>query len=911
MEEKAVADFLDSASQSPSALLIEGEAGIGKTTLWQAALERADRRGFRALSARNAGAQSVLAYATLTALLADIDTAEFGDLPAAQRGAVERIRRADRADGAPTDQRAVAAAFLSIVEKLAARQTLVLAIDDVQWVDPSSSHVLSYTARRLTGPIGVLGTLRTDGETADDAWLQLRRPDATQRISLRPLTSRALQAVVTRHLERPLSRAKMTRIYQISGGNPFYAIELAKVADDKADGPLPNTLAAVVEARLSGLTAETMRALLAAASAADPTVDLVAAAIDAEHEQAVELLEAAEQYGVVLIDGSRIRFSHPLLATGVYTGVSADERRRMHNKLAVVVDEPELQARHLALAATTEGSAGHRETVASLERAAATAHARGAPAAAAELIDLAISLGGDTPERRMRLAAYCFDGGDPPRARALLEGVVAGLAPGPLRAEARHMLAVVRFIDDGYTEAVELLATALDEDDPDGPPKTIMLTTLAYGLFMTGDPAAGRRRAEESVVCAEELGIPGLLSLALGVRATMRFFLGGGLDEENIRRALELEDTETFTPIMLRPSVEHALMLACIGDLDTAYERMKEISRRCTDRGAEGEVVFIDFYVALTRIWRADLAEAKRLAREIADLARQLGGEFPAMLNLVLQAWLAAYDGAENRARLSAADAIDACRRSGTAWHEDWTLTALGFLEVSLGNYGAAMDFLEPLVSRLSPECTEIQAAAFVPDAVEALVGLGRATAAERLVAALERNGRRLDRAWMLSVGGRCRAMLHAAAGDLHEAVACARRALDDHARLAMPFERARTQLLLGQLQARLREPDAAATLNEALATFDGLGTPVWAERARSARDELRSAASAPAALTAAELRIAELAAAGLTNRDVAGELFLSAKTVEATLARVYRKLGIHSRAELTRTMGQRGRQGV
>lgn len=907
MEEKAVADFLDSASQSPSALLIEGEAGIGKTTLWQATLERARRRGFRVLSARNAGARSVLAYATLTALLADVDTAEFGDLPAAQRGAVERIRRADRADGAPTDQRAVAAAFLSIVDNLAARQPLVLAIDDAQWVDPSSSHVLSFTARRLSRPVGVLGTLRTDGENGDDAWLQLRRPDATQRISLRPLTSRALQAVVTRHLERPLSRTKMTRIYQISGGNPFYAIELAKVADDSADGPLPNTLAEVVEARLSGLTAQTMRALLAAASAADPTVELVAAAIDAEHEHAVELLEAAEQHGVVLIDGSRIRFSHPLLATGVYTGASADDRRGMHNKLAAVVDEPELQARHLALAATT----GDEATVSALDRAAATAHARGAPAAAAELVDLAISLGGDTPERRMRLAAYCFDGGDPPRARALLESVVADLAPGPVRAEARHMLAVVRFIDDGYTEAVELLATALDEDDPDGPPKAIMLTTLAYGSFMTGDPAAGRRRAEESVACAEELGIPGLLSLALGVRATIRFFLGGGLDEENMRRALELEDTESFTPIMLRPSVEHALILACIGDLDTAYERMREISRRCTDRGAEGEVVFVDFYVALTRIWRADLAEAKRVAREIADLARQLGVEFPAMLSLVLQAWLAAYDGAENRARLAAADAIDACRRSGTSWHHDWALTSLGFLEVSLGNYGAAMDFLEPLVSRLAPDCTEIQAAAFVPDAVEALVQLGRATEAEPLVAALERNGRRLDRAWMLGVGGRCRAMLHAVAGDLREALSCTRRALDEHARLAMPFERARTQLLLGQLQARLREPDAAATLNEALATFEALGMPVWAERARTSRDSLQSATSAPAALTAAELRIAELAAAGLTNRDVAGELLLSAKTVEATLARVYRKLGIHSRAELTRAMGQPGRQGV
>lgn len=905
MEEKAVAEFLDSAARAPSALVIDGEVGIGKTTLWQATLERARQDGFRVLSARNVSTESVLAYATLTDLLGDVDAAEFADLPVAQRVAVEQIRRADRAGAAPTDRRAVAAAFLSVVERLADHRPLLLAIDDVPWVDPSSTQVLSYTARRLTGPVGVLATVRTDGGgDVGDSWLQLRRPDATQRISLRPLDSRALHTVVTQHIERPLSRSKMARIYQISGGNPFYAIELAKVFDGSAEGRLPNTLTAVVRARLDGLEAETMSALLAAAAIANPTVDKVAAAIDTEHDRAVELLEAAEQHGIIVIEGSRIRFTHPLLAAGVYTGASPDERRHVHNKLAAVVDEPELQARHLALAVTTGDQAGYQATLAALEQAAGAAHARGAPVAAAELTELAIALGGDTAERRMRLAAYCFDGGDPARSRALLERVIPELRTGPLRAEALHMLAVARFIDDGYPDAVRLLAMALDEDAPEGPLKAVMLTTFVYGLYMTGDLQTAWRRAEEAVSYAERLGVPGLLSLALGTRATIQFFVGGGIDEPCMRRALELEDVESFTPIMLRPSVEHALMLACTGDLDRSYELMQEISRRCIDRGQEGEVVFVEFYVAFTRIWRGDLAEAKRVAREISDLARQLGGEFPAMLSLVLRAWLAAYDGAESKTRLAAADAIDASRRSGTAWHEEWALTALGFLEVSLGNYEAATTLLQPLISRLSPNSTEIQAAAFLPDAVEALVELGRPGEAEGLVAALERNGERLDRAWMLAVGGRCRAMLHSAAGDLRAAVRHTRRALEHHDRLAMPFERARTELLLGQLQGRARDPHAPATMHRALTTFERLGTPVWADRARASIVGLGSAPATPAALTASELRVAELAAAGLTNRDVAGELFLSAKTVESTLARVYRKLGIRSRAELRSVMG-------
>jgi DNA-binding CsgD family transcriptional regulator len=285
------------------------------------------------------------------------------------------------------------------------------------------------------------------------------------------------------------------------------------------------------------------------------------------------------------------------------------------------------------------------------------------------------------------------------------------------------------------------------------------------------------------------------------------------------------------------------------------------------------------------------------------------------MLSLVLRAWLAVYDGAEVDARLAVADAIDACKRSGTAWHEDWTLTALGFLEVSLGNYDAAVDSLQPLLSRHAPNSTEISAASFLPDAVEALTALGRANEAEPLVDALERNGGRLDRAWMLAVGARCRAMVLAARGEVEAAVQSARRALTEHDRLPMPFERARTQLLLGQLTRRDRS-DSTAVLQDACNVFEELGTALWANRARAElagagtgrRAQRRQQSPAQQRLTPAEQRVAELAASGMTNRDVAAKLFISSKTVEATLARVYRKLGIRSRAELGQRMNTKGR---
>jgi DNA-binding NarL/FixJ family response regulator len=702
----------------------------------------------------------------------------------------------------------------------------------------------------------------------------------------------------------------MARIHQVSAGNPFYAIELGRALLETAGEILPSTLTELVRARIGGLDPEVHDVLLAAACLAAPTVELVGAAVAVDHDRLIELLETSERHGIVAIEGNRIRFTHPLLASGVYADASPTQRREMHRRLAGVVDELELRARHLAMAAAT----GDPQTLEALDAAATSAHARGAPAAAAELLELAVALGGDTAERRVRLAGHCFDGGDPGRARALLERAIAGMQPGQLRAEALNSLAIVRFIDDGYLDATELLQRALTEDEPDEALRIRMLTTLAHVLFNTGGPDAAWLRADEAVARAEKLGAPGLLSLALGLRAMLSFLRGDGMDEKGLLRALELEDHESFTPTVLKPSVVYALILAWTGDLDTSHERMRAVQRRCVEKGEEGELIFIDFQVALNRIWRGDFTEAARVTGDATELASQRDGEFPAMLSLVLREWLAVYAGHEEDARTAVSDAIDASKRSGTGWHDDWSLTALGFLETSLGNYDAALNALGPLLSKFDPSSypTEIFAASFLPDAVEALTALGRADEAEPLVDALERNGRRLNRAWMLAVGARGRAMVQAARGDVDGAVQSAQYAMTEHDRLPMPFERARTQLLLGQLTRRERS-ESTAVLSDALATFERLGTQLWANRARAelAGRPTKAPARQKDALTVAELQVAELAASGMTNRDVAAKLFISSKTVEATLARVYRKLDIGSRAELARRLGKPSTSGA
>ncbi|MDT5237688.1 MAG: hypothetical protein QOF47_3675 [Mycobacterium sp.] len=906
LEGRTVGGFLASATSEPSALLIEGEPGIGKTTLWLATQELARDRGFRVLSARAAAAESVLAYTALADLLDGVPAAAWADLPEPQRAAVDQVLlRTD--NGSATDQRAVAAAFLSVVEYLAEDGPLLVAIDDMQWIDPSSTHVVAFAARRLSGPVGILGSVRTDAGGAAGAWLQLPRPDAVNRIRLSPLGVHDLHAAVSARLRRPFSRPAMGRIHALSGGNPFYAIELARAIDERAPGvetSLPRTLTEVVRERIGGMDPDVHDALLAASCMASPTVELVSSATIGDDDLLIELLESAESKGIIAIDGNRIHFAHPLLARGVYTEAAPGQRRIMHRRLADIVDEPELRARHLALAATS----GDQVTLQALDTAAESARIRGAPAAAAELMDLAIGLGGDTADRRLRSALHHFDAGDQERARAVLEETIERLGPGDRRAEALTRLAVVRLYGDGFFEAARLLQRALSEADPDSPLRVQILITLAYALLHANEPRTSVQMAEDAVAQAERLDEPHLLSLALGMRATLRFLCGEGFDEADIDRAVALENPDIFTALVFRPSAQRALLREWTGRLDEAYELLEAIRRRCIEKGEEGELVFIAQHVVLSSIWRGNFGEATLVAEDAMVRARQLGGDTPLFLALSLRAKLAAFSGREDDARAAAAEALEIGRRTGSFRLAERVVAAVGFLEVSLGRYEAAVATLQPLVDRFDPASTptELPNAAFLPDAVEALIQVGRSADAEPLIGALERNGQRLGRAWMLAVGARGRSMLLADRGDIDAATAAAARAIVEQDQLPMPFVRARTLLLLGQLQRRQRRKESAsASLKEALDIFERLHIPLWADRARAELVRANVAPRRSGQLTPSEQRVAELAASGMKNRDVATALFISPKTVEANLARIYRKLGIKSRAELGRHMGK------
>jgi DNA-binding CsgD family transcriptional regulator len=646
--------------------------------------------------------------------------------------------------------------------------------------------------------------------------------------------------------------------------------------------------------------------LLAASCVAAPTVELVAAATDTDADEVFERLEQAEIKGIVGIEGHRLRFEHPLLARGVYVGAATARRRAMHRRLAEVVEQPELHARHLALAARH----GDLQTLESLDVAAEIARVRGAPAAAAELLELAVGLGGDTHERRIRLAGDHFGAGDSDRARALLEEIIEALDPGPLRAEALSLLGLVRLFDDSFLEAVDLWERALDEAADNLALRVPTLVIQSLTLFNTGRLAEGVRIAEDAVVNAERLGEPQLLSQALSVRVLLRFIRGDGVDVPGLQRALEIDAGEADVPsrpglhTVVRPRLQQAMLLGWTGQLDHAHQEMRRIRQHCMNNGEEHELMYVSYYSVQIELWRGDFAEAAVIAEDSMERALQLGGDVTLGGALTMRAALAAYAGREGQARSDAGVAIAAHQRCGALMLAAWPVTVLGFLELSLGNQSAAITVLEPLLTRSDAAATEIFVAAFLPDAAEALVALDRVTEAEPLVDALERNGNRLDRPWMLAVGARCRAVLLAARGDVDAACSAVEAAMVHHDRLPMPFERARTQMLLGQLQRRQRRKEAAtATLRDAVRAFEDMGTPLWADRARAELARTDVAHRGTDALTPSELRVAELAVSGMSNRDIATALFISPKTVEANLARIYRKLDIHSRTQLARRL--------
>jgi DNA-binding CsgD family transcriptional regulator len=894
VELEEVERFLAAATGGPATLVIEGAAGIGKTTLWEAALGAAGRDGRRLLAARGSSSEIRLAGAGLSDLLVAIDDERLRALPDPQRRALTAalLRDGDGAGERP-DPRAVATGLLSLLELLAAEAPLVLAIDDLQWLDPSSADALRFAVRRLTGPVGVLGAERTDSGAAGPSPIPRDSP-GLRRLRLAPLPGGDLAEIVAARTGRRPSGPLLDRILEVAAGNPFIAVELTRASGAEGrDLPerLPGSLRELVDARLAALTPAERRAVVFAAMASDPDVGTVGRALGTD--DAVERLAAAERADILRLEGGAIVFTHPLLATGAYAALDPADRREAHRVLAAV-SEGEERARHLALSCVEP----EPEAVAALDAAAAEARARGSARAAAELLELGLRLGADGPARRLLAAEHHLDAGAVDRARELLDGLVAEPAPDPLHAAALARLAHIRVLAEDFPGAVPLLeaATAQTEDER---ARIAMALTLVFARTQSGALPDAVALAAETRERAEALGDGGLLAQALAVDAMVRYLAGQGAAEAQIDRALALEREHGAGSVMLSPSLIAGLIWSWSGRLDDAQAALSRAWQGCRDRGEESELVLATMQCGHLVCLRGDIALGRALAAEGIERAERLGSPSSRAFALENQLNVAAWVGEVDLARRAGAEALAIFEAVGSPVGKMFTDAALGALELALGDAEAAAARLVPAAEMaFAMEAGDPGNFWWTTDAVEALVALGRIAEAEPIRAWQRERAASLRRPGLLALAARTDGLVRAGEGDLAGAERLLEEALAEHARQPIAYDRARTLMALAGVRRRLRRRGAAReSLAAARALFEELGARIWADRAGAELERL-DAPRGPE-LTPTEFRVAALIGAGLTNRAAAAELFVSPKTVEATLTRVYRKLGIGSRAEL------------
>jgi DNA-binding CsgD family transcriptional regulator len=920
----ALGEFLDAADELPGAVVLEGEAGIGKTTVLAAAREAARHRSYRILSCRTAETEAQLSFAALRDLLDDAFEEVAPGLPAPQRHALAVAMLREEPEAVRAEAGAVAAALLGSLRALASAGPLVVAVDDVQWLDGPSATVLEFAARRLRSErVALLFTRRLEGANGLPLGLDRALPESRlRRIVLGPLTLSALHSILETRLGLSFPRPVLHRVHDSCGGNPFFALELAR-AIQRSGGylapgghlPVPANLHELVRARIAALPDTAVDALAAAAALSRPTVGLLTAASDYDPAPDLDLAVAAH---VIEIEGERIRFTHPLLASAVYADVAPGKRRELHRGLADLVDDAEERARHLAL--TASGPAA--EVAAALDEAAGRARARGAPGAAAEHAERALQL---TPEdrnedalrRRLIAAGHHFEAGDAGRARLLLEEAVAEAPPGPRRAEALNQLARAHAFEADLTMAMKLHQEALAEAEEDSSLRAEAEGGLATVLLRTlEDLPAAVRHARRASELAERHGDIHLLSDFLGTQALIEGLLGEPVAVETMQRAASLgrDASEAELPSYYFPrglwgaGFMAGVLLTWHDAIDDARSALAEARRRAVELGDESSLPLILRWASYAEWLAGDWPEALRLADAGYEVATQAGQMSQQAVLAGTKGLVLAHLGKVDEARAAAEEGCRVSAATGASFGTIVSVSALGFLEFALGNPEGAHGHLGPLADRLEAGgVKEPGATRFVPLEIESLIALDRLAEAEALLERLEERAVKLDRASALSSSRRCRGLLFAAQGNLDRALSELREAVTAAAQAPIPFERARALLALGQVERRAKQRRAAReTLQAALARFKELGAGLYVEKAEAELARIGGRTPTQGQLTATEHRLAELVSEGRSNKEVAAALFVTPKTVETKLSRIYQKLGIHSRAELTRLLNEK-----
>ncbi|WBB67298.1 LuxR family transcriptional regulator [Micromonospora sp. WMMD812] len=888
-------------------VLLEGPAGIGKTVVLRSLVDANGRDGWLTLGCAPTETERALPFAGLADVLAPLAD-RVPELSPPQRAALAGVLLSGEVNG-PVDERAVGVATRALLDAATAdptRPRVLVTVDDAPWLDPPSERALRFALRRVVPRVVVLVTVRADHPGAAPAPLGLD-PGATggglERIALGPLGVGALHHVLRTETGAALPRPLLVRIAEESGGNPLLAVELARAVlrlphlpAPGADLPAAPSLRQLVADRLTTLPPATRHVIRLAALSGLPTLAGLARAGVAAAD-----LDAAEEAGLVAVDGAVVCFAHPVYAAAVRAEVPPGVRHRLHRLLAETALDPDERARQLARCATAPDPAAATE----IATAAARQRARGAPETAAGLYDSAARLtppeAADEHARWRLAAAQCrFDSGDFPAARAAAERAAEELT-GAARADALLLRAVVAWSSD---EPAETAVAAAERALSVAPPGSTLAGRVHAHLGVFCDaPDPARRHAERAAALLGEspddrpVHAAALLLLLLNeVRA------GLPARTELLDRALAEEGEE---PSWLAGNVP-AIWWKALDEHGRARERLRGLLERAAARGDEPSQHELLCHLGETELLAGRLTDAAAHLAEARELGEQYGADSAGVV--WLEGLLLAHRGRLEEATRIAEDGLRRAAELDDPWRRRTNAQLAGYVALTAGrppeaarHYGDVaavvdeMGLVEPLGQR------------FEPDWLEACVGAGDLATAEVVLDRLAVRHRRWPRPWTMLGLARSRVLLAGALGrdpsDALAELAAARAAVSPD---VLPLDRARCLLVAGVAHRRVRRRrEARDALTAAAAEFDALGAAALAARARAEAERTGGRPAASRQLTGTELEVARLAAAGRTNRVIADALFISPKTVEANLARVYRKLGVTSRAELGAAMAR------
>jgi DNA-binding CsgD family transcriptional regulator len=904
--------FLDEVGGGPTGLVLSGEAGIGKTVLWRVGVEEAWGRFAHVLTCRGTEAEAAFSFAGLSELVGEVFEEAVDSLLPPRRRALEVALLLAEPGAGPPDPLAIGLAVHDLLRGLARQGPLLVAVDDVQWLDPGSAAVLEVALRRLpSDPIGVLVTARRTAGATIPLGLERSLPEERLTVlSVGPLSLGALRHLLGERLGLELSRSELARVQDSSGGNPYFALELGRELARSEVRPLagrglrvPESLRELLGGRLAKLPAETADVLLEISALARPTVELVAAA-HGDVERVRDSIAVAIAEEIVELDDSRVRFVNPLLGSICYERAPIWKKRAVHGALAAVAGDLEERARHLALAA--EGP--DTMVAAELDAAGEHAAARGAPAAAAELSELAALLTSDDPalsRRRRRRAADLYRlAGDPARAKAILEPMLGEVSAGAERADVLLELAYLNMGNMTQVAAIELARAAIElaraDVEGDDARSARLLGFRSSVRLMESDNVGALADARAALEKAERVEDPGVVTAAIARLGQIEMW-AGEVTPGLLERGAELAVREGIPlDYLTNPRFWLARLRVRQGKIDEARGMVAALEAESAARGDELTRLYLLWHRAIIEWLVGHLHQALELATEAYEVGEQARYPGNAGWNGRVKALIEADLGLVERARASAEHGVAEMDALGNEVFRILSLAVLGRLELALGNAQAAGRYLFDLPGRLTASGLNDPTQTVWADAIETLITLGELERARLYLDAYEQNSRRFSSAWAAACAARCRGLLCAADGDLDGAFAAFDLAVLQLAETPFVLEHGRTLLCQGMARRQASQKKAAReTLEQALAIFEELGARLWSEKARTELARIGGRRAGGEELTETETRVAELAAAGHSNKEIAAALFMGVSTVEAHLSHVYRKLGIRSRAGL------------